>query len=72
MPNISSEKIYLNLVAVYSEGKSDFLEGWTFYAPGNVRTKDLMITPDNLREKIGVRAVAAEPVNSNETLRVAA
>jgi hypothetical protein len=40
-PPCIGDFVYMNLVAVYSEGKSNFLQGWTFFGSGADNVKKL-------------------------------
>lgn len=46
---------YLNLVAVYTEGKSDFLSGWTYFAPDIVGTKPILGAQGNSINRIKIK-----------------
>jgi hypothetical protein len=50
---------YLNLVAVYTEGKSDFLNGWTYYflVTAEVGIKKSLLISEKLVNKMDIRKI---------------
>lgn len=50
---------YLNLVAVYTEGKSDFLQGWTYFAPTDVGVSRFSAVPSKLLQMIVIKKTAS-------------
>lgn len=48
-------RCYVNMVAVYEKGRSDFINGWTFYAPTSVEIKRYSFFESKQENRITVK-----------------